>query len=97
MDINDVAGGQVVPAKESVPSVPGIGVGGAVFCPFKFTPTLCMKQGCELWVELQLGKNAVGRCAFSWAPVILTEVRREIEFLRTSGGLSPKHDKEKKK
>jgi len=63
-------------------SVPGVGVAGQVMCPFSFmAPKLCIKQGCEFWVELNYGKQKVGRCAIAWLPILFTEVRQAIDRL----------------
>ncbi len=71
--------------KKPQPMTPGFGVAGQVMCGFSFmTPRLCMKQGCEFWVELNYGGTTVARCTFSWLSIILTETRAEIEKLRTN-------------
>lgn len=63
--------------------VPGFGVAGQVMCPISFmAPKLCMKQGCEWWVELNSGGVNVARCAISWLAVLSTEVREAIEKLK---------------
>ena len=64
---------------------PGFGVAGQVMCPFSFmAPKQCVKQGCEMWVELSYEKNKVARCALAWMPVILTETRASIDRLKES-------------
>ena len=64
-------------------STPGFGVAGQVMCPFSFmAPKMCLKHGCESWVELTYVDSKVGRCAFSWMPVIMTEIRSELEKVR---------------
>ncbi len=61
---------------------PGIGVAGTVMCPYGFQKTPCLKNGCELWVELHYGDSKVGRCANAWSVIINVELRQEIEKLR---------------
>ncbi len=58
-------------------SVPGIGISGVVMCPY-FRGT-CLKGGCELWIELDYGKQKVGRCAHAWKPIIDIEFRETIK------------------
>lgn len=72
---------QVIP-QEQQPSVPGIGMGGIVMCPYMRGP--CLKGGCELWVELSYGPNKVGRCAVAYQTIIGVELRQELERLRTA-------------
>ena len=68
---------------QNVPMTPGFGVAGQVMCPFSMmAPKLCMKQGCELWVELKCGEQMVARCAFSWIPVLSTEIRVAVDKLK---------------
>lgn len=72
---------EIIP-KESAPlAVPGIGVAGVVMCPFGFQKTPCLKGGCEWWVELKVNDTNVARCAMAWGPVLLVELRQEIERL----------------
>ena len=61
---------------EDVPSVPGIGIGGQVMCPYFRGP--CLKGGCELWVELYYGENKVGRCSHAYQPIVIAELRQEL-------------------
>lgn len=68
--------------KEETPMTPGIGVAGMTMCPFGFQRSPCLKQGCELWVELSYGQRKVARCSLAWGPVIQTELRAEVEKLR---------------
>jgi len=58
-------------------SVPGIGVSGMVMCPF--FKGACLKQGCEMWCELFVKGQAVGRCSFAWMPKMIIELRQSIE------------------
>lgn len=69
---------------EEQPLIPGFGVAGIVMCPFMSLthPAQCMKQGCELWVELQCGENKVARCSLAWLAVLATETRTAIDKLR---------------
>ncbi len=60
--------------------VPGFGVAGMVMCPF--FKNICMKQGCELWVEFTCGENKVARCSFAWLAVVSTEIRGSIDKLK---------------
>jgi len=62
-------------------SVPGIGIAGLVMCPHGFQKGACIKQGCELWVELKYGEHMVGRCSAAWTPILLTEIRAAIAAL----------------
>lgn len=65
--------------------VPGIGVSGQVFCPLGFmAPKLCLKQGCEWWVEFDYVDKKVARCSMVWLSVVSTEIRRSIDQLRDS-------------
>jgi len=66
--------------QQSEPDTPGIGVAGVVMCPY--FRGACLKNGCEMWVELMYGKQKVGRCAIAWMPILTTELRQEIEKLR---------------
>ena len=77
----------LVPKEQTMPSVPGIGVGGLVMCPFGFQRSPCLKQGCELWVELTYNggtprERQVGRCSLAWNAILQTEMTREMERLR---------------
>lgn len=65
--------------KKEEPMVPGIGVAGAVMCPFM--KGLCLKSACELWVELTYGDRKVARCSLSWMTLLSTEVRQSIDKL----------------
>ena len=67
---------------EEKPSVPGVGVAGLVMCPL--FRSACLKQGCEMWVELSYGGKPVGRCALAWAPKLLIELRQSIDKLTAS-------------
>ncbi len=58
---------------------PGIGVAGVVMCPY--FRGACLKNGCEMWVELMYGQQKVGRCTFAWQSVLLTEIRQAIDRL----------------
>ncbi len=58
----------------------GIGVAGLVMCPF--FKGACLKQGCELWVELKFENNYVARCSLSWMAVLSTEIRTSIDGLK---------------
>ena len=63
-------------------TVPGVGVAGQVMCPFSLmAPKMCLKQGCELWIELKYGDKMVGRCALNWLPILMIETRQAIERL----------------
>lgn len=69
--------------EETKDLIPGFGIAGQVMCPFSMmAPKLCMKQGCELWVELTYVDKKVARCAFAWNAVLMVELRQEIELLR---------------
>jgi hypothetical protein len=65
--------------------VPGFGVSGQVMCPFSFmAPKMCMKQGCELWVELTYApgtesEHKVARCSLAWMAILIPELRTTIE------------------
>jgi len=61
-------------------TTPGIGMAGMVMCPY--FKGACLKNGCELWVELNTNGNFVGRCTLSWQSVLMTELRMEIEKAR---------------
>lgn len=62
--------------------VPGFGVAGQVMCPFSMmAPKMCMKQGCELWVELNYVDRKVARCSLAWLAVLSTEIRGAIDKL----------------
>ncbi len=69
------------------PTIPGFGVGGFVICPFMSLthPAQCVKQGCEMWVELKCGDNFVARCSIAWLAVLSTETRSAIEKLKEGG------------
>ena len=69
---------QLIPQDQ--PTIPGIGVGGIIMCPYLKSP--CLKSGCEMWVELSYGQNKVGRCSIAYQTIIGVELRREIELLR---------------
>lgn len=64
------------------PAPPGIGQGGAIFCPL--IKTICLKNGCAFWVELNYGPNKVGKCSIAMAPILMVELRQEVERLRLS-------------
>lgn len=68
---------QEITKKESM--TPGIGVAGLVLCPFYKSP--CLKQGCEMWVELNYEKTKVARCSFAWLSILATETRGAIDKL----------------
>jgi len=69
-------------ARDGLP-VPGVGLAGTVICPFMSVvhQAPCVKGGCELWVELNYGKQRVGRCSLAWMAVLSTEVRGAIEHM----------------
>ena len=69
--------------KEQHPMTPGFGIAGWVICPFMSLthPAQCVKQGCELWVELNYGETKVARCSLAWFSVLSTEIRQAIEKL----------------
>lgn len=69
-------------------SVPGIGMGGIVMCPY-FKGT-CLKGGCELWVELDYGERKVGRCAHAWQPIVTVQLRQELVNHRESKNATTK-------
>ena len=71
----------IIPQDQNAPSVPGIGMGGVTMCPFGFQKSPCLKQGCELWVELFYDKQKVGRCSLAWNAVIATEVTTQLRIL----------------
>lgn len=75
------AGGD--PRQVQQPMVPGFGVAGTTMCPLMSVTHAapCMKQGCELWTELQCGEYKVARCALVWIPVVATETRQAIAKL----------------
>jgi len=63
--------------------VPGFGIAGQVMCPLSLmAPKMCMKQGCELWVELKCGDTFVARCSIAWLAILSTEIRGAIEKLK---------------
>jgi len=66
--------------EQTQPTIPGIGVSGMVMCPF--FKGACLKQGCELWVELNAEKTRVARCSFAWLSVLTTEITGEIKSLK---------------
>lgn len=71
---------------ESKDMVPGFGVAGQVMCPFSMmAPRMCMKQGCELWVELNYIETKVARCSIAWLAVLSTEMRQAIDKLKGNG------------
>lgn len=39
----------------------------------------CIGKKCPKWVELNSGEKLVGRCAEAWIPVLLVELRQEIQ------------------
>jgi len=39
----------------------------------------CQKGDCGLWVVLNAGKVEQGRCALTWFPILLVELRVAIE------------------
>lgn len=61
------------------PTVPGIGMSGIVMCPF--FKGACLKNGCELWVELKYSETTVARCSLAWLAVLSTETRAAIDKL----------------
>lgn len=66
-------------SKESLP-IPGIGIGGEVFCPYGgLQRSPCLKGGCELWVVLSYGEKSVGRCSHSWNAILACETRMAID------------------
>lgn len=66
----------------TTPTIPGIGIAGQVMCPFSLmAPKMCLKNGCESWVELKCGDTFVGRCTFSWLTVLSVEIRQSIDKL----------------
>ena len=70
-----------------VPAVPGIAMAGKVICPLlsigRFAPCECLKQGCELWVELtyphEEGVKVTGRCSLAWSSILSTELRQAVD------------------
>lgn len=61
---------------------PGVGVAGQVMCPLSLmAPKMCIKQGCEMWVELTYGEVKVARCSFAWSSILMVELRQEIQKL----------------
>ena len=77
--------------KTNEPTVPGIGMGGIVICPYLKSP--CMKSGCELWVELNYVDKKVARCAVAWDAILKVELREEIEKLKNALAPQPKKGK----
>jgi len=74
---------QEIVKKEPQPLTPGFGVAGQVMCPLSMMgPKLCMKQGCEWWIELKCGEQMVARCAIAWLAVLSTETREAIDKLK---------------
>ena len=66
------------------PLTPGFGVAGQVVCP-RMSVThqvMCVKQGCENWVELKQGDRTIARCAYSWLPLLMVELRGSVDKLR---------------
>ena len=70
-----------VPKEKQAPAIPGIGVSGAVFCPFGFQKGLCVKNGCEMWLELFYKDEPVGRCSFPWGVKVIVDIRESIDKL----------------
>jgi len=76
-----MAEGELAKREESN-MTPGFGVAGQVMCPFSLmAPKMCMKQGCEMWVELNYGEKKVARCSLAWTAILLTEMRASIDRL----------------
>lgn len=74
-----------LPQPKNIPAVPGLGIAGDVICPILSIAgrdVVCKKHACEWWMELQLGDNMVGRCAVSWAPKLMIDLRVEVEKMR---------------
>lgn len=72
-------GKTIIKQEEQKPLTPGFGVAGQVMCPhFK---NMCMKQGCEMWVELKYGDQPVARCAYAWNTVLNVELRQSVDKL----------------
>ena len=68
------------------PSVPGIGMSGLVMCPFGLAKAQCIKNGCELWLELTMNNGTeneqiVGRCSVAWQPFLQIETRQAVDRL----------------
>ena len=61
-------------------TIPGIGFSGIVMCPY--FKGVCLKQGCELFIELNYGEHKVARCSIAWQAILLVEQRQELEKLR---------------
>lgn len=85
----------VAKTDQQKPMVPGFGVAGFVICPFMSLthPAQCVKQGCELWVELNCGGTLVARCGIAWLSVLSTEVRGAIDKLAPQGPKTPEETK----
>jgi len=77
----EIKNGQDLQKTQEQPLVPGVGVAGVVMCPYGFQRGVCMKGGCELWVELTYVDQKVGRCAHSWNAVLSVENRQAIDRL----------------
>ncbi len=63
-------------------TIPGFGVAGMVMCPLGFQKSACLKQGCEMWVELNYNEITVARCAMAWLPTMMVELRQELAKLK---------------
>lgn len=70
----------IITNKDEPLAIPGIGVSGVVFCPF--IKSVCLKSGCELWVELSYIDKKVARCSLSWLSILSTETRDSIDRLK---------------
>lgn len=76
---------EIIPEQQTKPSVPGVGSEGSAgitFCPYGFSRSPCLKQGCEMWVELNYGPKIVARCSIAWQAILMVETRQEIARLR---------------
>ena len=70
---------EIIKEKSMIPGFGATGNAGIVMCPlFK---GVCMKQGCELFVELKCGDIFVARCSISWLAILSTETRQSIDKL----------------
>jgi hypothetical protein len=69
------------PLQPKDPQVPGIGMAGMVMCPFGFQRSPCMKNGCEMWMELYYNKQPVGRCSLAWPAKLMVELREAVDKL----------------
>ena len=75
---------EIQQSSNQVPMTPGFGVAGQTMCPFGFQKGPCMKQACELWVELEYpGKGKVARCAIAWQAILMTEQTSVIKSFNT--------------